>query len=496
MAQFYLTLPSNASMNVYPNNTLTTYKTLLPETVHLTEEHECAISEITLPGSWYNLEQDTMCLIKIDPSEDSMKSVRKVQKYLTRKMPHHAPSHSYGSAPVEAPVRSNLTTDLDEVKKVMVTMREVDVVNEDELIDSIAAGRPTRTEQPTTPPPPPEDTRTEEEKKLLSFLTDLTARRRATGNNRRSHSATPTARGGARGAHGGRARGRRATSSPPTASRLSTTRPAAAGRVAGTAHVPPLTAASLVTTDDNNEPPPKRSRRTVAQIKRNNQSITESTQVLEEELKKISEVDELMKKGYEGNRTYKILSVEAGVFNRNVLMINYLNKIISNQSPETMGALKTQERNPKARIFTYSEITRKISYILPDDHLLIIPEKLSYQLGMEGNRCLGNEGVAPQVMDIHHNAHTVYVYTDVIKHNIVGDAHAPLLRTVTIDWKDSEGSSMQQTISFSNLHYRPVRGSSFREITMYLRDATGYPVPFERGHVSVVLAFRPVLQNF
>ena len=52
---FYLTLPSNASMKMYPDNTLAHYITDLPRCIDLTGEWECGLAEIQYPHTWYNI---------------------------------------------------------------------------------------------------------------------------------------------------------------------------------------------------------------------------------------------------------------------------------------------------------------------------------------------------------------------------------------------------------------------------------------------------------
>ena len=54
-SQFYLTLPSNSSMEYFPTNTLTNFKTKLVQPIELTGEWEVAHSELQYPRSWYNL---------------------------------------------------------------------------------------------------------------------------------------------------------------------------------------------------------------------------------------------------------------------------------------------------------------------------------------------------------------------------------------------------------------------------------------------------------
>ena len=55
---FYLTLHSNASMNMYPDNMLAHYITDLPQRIDLTGEWECGLAEIQYPHTWYNIGVD------------------------------------------------------------------------------------------------------------------------------------------------------------------------------------------------------------------------------------------------------------------------------------------------------------------------------------------------------------------------------------------------------------------------------------------------------
>ena len=64
--QFYLTLPSNSSMEYFPANTLTNFKTKLAQPLELTGEWEVAISEFQYPRSWYNLRKGFDSHIYVD----------------------------------------------------------------------------------------------------------------------------------------------------------------------------------------------------------------------------------------------------------------------------------------------------------------------------------------------------------------------------------------------------------------------------------------------
>ena len=51
-SSFYVTLPSNASMDIYPKNKQSSFKVQLPKTLHLSHRYEVALSEIQFPVSW------------------------------------------------------------------------------------------------------------------------------------------------------------------------------------------------------------------------------------------------------------------------------------------------------------------------------------------------------------------------------------------------------------------------------------------------------------
>ncbi len=50
--QFYLHLPSNSSMDIFPENTLSEYRVQLPQLVQVSEDWEVAMVEIQYPHTW------------------------------------------------------------------------------------------------------------------------------------------------------------------------------------------------------------------------------------------------------------------------------------------------------------------------------------------------------------------------------------------------------------------------------------------------------------
>ncbi len=73
-----MTLPSNSSMNVHPDNTLTEYKVRLPQPLTLQGEWEVALVEITYPHRWYNVPENTRFYFKL-PTDDYPSQRKDVQ---------------------------------------------------------------------------------------------------------------------------------------------------------------------------------------------------------------------------------------------------------------------------------------------------------------------------------------------------------------------------------------------------------------------------------
>jgi hypothetical protein len=55
MSHFYITLPSNSSMEYHPENTVSQFTTVLAQPLELAGDWEVALSEISIPTDWCNL---------------------------------------------------------------------------------------------------------------------------------------------------------------------------------------------------------------------------------------------------------------------------------------------------------------------------------------------------------------------------------------------------------------------------------------------------------
>lgn len=83
----------------------------------------------------------------------------------------------------------------------------------------------------------------------------------------------------------------------------------------------------------------------------------------------------------------------------------------------------------------------------------------------------------------------LFIYTDIIKDQFVGNTLSPLIRTVHVDNDYQKGGF----ISFDNPNYFPVSKTHLDSINIQIKDETGLPIHFVDALFSVTLHFRPIV---
>ena len=201
----------------------------------------------------------------------------------------------------------------------------------------------------------------------------------------------------------------------------------------------------------------------------------------------LKKLDELVRKNhFDSGRKYRCFRLLGGSLKDNKQLIAFMNSFFKRTQPDVVAAVTAAFH--RSTMFDYNDVTMKCVIYLPPNVMLKLPPNLAYQLGFGRRTFLAGKTMGHDVVDVNYKAQVIYVYSDVVENTAVGDRKVPLLRTVTLNPK----RNVTQTLSFRHLLYKPVCCSSFRQITVYLRDSTGQPIPFERGHVSVVLSFKPI----
>jgi hypothetical protein len=128
-------------------------------------------------------------------------------------------------------------------------------------------------------------------------------------------------------------------------------------------------------------------------------------------------------------------------------------------------------------------------YITANDNIetLYLSDMLALQLGFEpkSNLLKWEHAQKQPYIDIGY-PHQVFVYTDIIQPQFVGDIKAPLLRIVAMS--DTNHGKVQST-AFQNIHYLPLAKLSFDTIEVLLKDHAGANLPFASGTLTVTLHF-------
>ena len=81
---------------------------------------------------------------------------------------------------------------------------------------------------------------------------------------------------------------------------------------------------------------------------------------------------------------------------------------------------------------------------------------------------------------------SLYVYTNIIHSQFVGDVKVPLLRIVDVEGQG--GKSV--TKAFDRLQYLPVCRQTLDTIKISIKDNAGDSISFQHGKVAIKLHFR------
>lgn len=134
----------------------------------------------------------------------------------------------------------------------------------------------------------------------------------------------------------------------------------------------------------------------------------------------------------------------------------------------------------------------KIHFLLPKGMKLSFSGRIKNIFNMSDYRYDSN--FTSDVIPNNHleSVQSLYIYTDIIDYQLVGDEYAPLLRNVVV----SQNYSHPVAINYENPHYLPVNKSIISTINIDIRDDTGKEINFIQGKVEIKLHFRPLKNGF
>ena len=151
-------------------------------------------------------------------------------------------------------------------------------------------------------------------------------------------------------------------------------------------------------------------------------------------------------------------------------------------------------KNAKKFSFEYDKILKKVKVTYDKNAIvkIILSEQLKFMLGFK-NTILENNDVAEYPPTLNAGLTCLYIYTDIIEPQIIGNVNAQLLRIVHISG-GKHGDSVEKL--FNDPHYVPIVKKEFDRISINVKDDTGQLVEFVSGNIVVNLHFRKKRQLF
>lgn len=99
---------------------------------------------------------------------------------------------------------------------------------------------------------------------------------------------------------------------------------------------------------------------------------------------------------------------------------------------------------------------------------------------------------APHPADIYGGSYNIFIYSDIVDYQLVGDSHVPLLRCINV----ADESRVMPTLTYDKPHYTSLSKSVIDDIEISLKNDQNQYIPFVYGKVVAKLHFRPQKQFF
>ena len=144
---------------------------------------------------------------------------------------------------------------------------------------------------------------------------------------------------------------------------------------------------------------------------------------------------------------------------------------------------------PCAYELTYNKHSMKITLtITGSERGIRFSTQLSNLLGLEAKLYYGGEYEAKTVVDVDEGLTALFIYSDIVQSQIVGDVRVPLMRIVPIEGDKNE---RYKWMSFAKLRYLPTIKKTTDIVRLYIYRDNGTPVSFKSGKVIANIHLRP-----
>jgi len=192
---------------------------------------------------------------------------------------------------------------------------------------------------------------------------------------------------------------------------------------------------------------------------------------------------------YVGNMHIRKITLSPGHYKR-------MRTLIDSIHAEQRDQIPLQSHEPLLMEFSYNSGRISIKFAenphMPDIAIQLSRD-LARMLGLEEDVKYSRHIVAKQAPSlIAGDAHSMYVYCDILEHVAVGDTKAPLLRIV--DKPNRSHGNVHQILN--PILYVPLQKKNFDTVEINVMTDTGVPVPFRFGKSFVVLEFRRAIHSF
>lgn len=146
----------------------------------------------------------------------------------------------------------------------------------------------------------------------------------------------------------------------------------------------------------------------------------------------------------------------------------------------------------ETRIIHYDHRQRRLTFDIPGNTSIQLYDGIAHILGYPSARKLDGprRHFPPGTVDVNHGVYNLYIYTDIVTPQLVGDTETTLLSTVSFDTYRLDDRPEVRTKVFQTPHYVPVNRPSTDTILIDIRDSSGERIPFLLGKVIIKLHFR------
>jgi hypothetical protein len=158
------------------------------------------------------------------------------------------------------------------------------------------------------------------------------------------------------------------------------------------------------------------------------------------------------------------------------------------QLVDTIQRHVTNLRLANSLLITWDPIRLKTSvHIRASGMSLSITPQLGRILGFETHEFTTGVTASKHHSDIDEGMSAIYVYSNIVQNQLVGDTLVPLLRVVPIRGARDE---LYRSEEFLHPHYLPTVKETTSELQFHLRRDDGTPISFKTGKVVLTLHFR------